>query len=263
MNKTKELSIDSVGILGAGKMGGAIAKGLSRHLSPKNIRVYDPVSNPELDGLVSYVSGPAELEQSELILICTKPQSLRGSVASFRGKGRYISIAAGVSLQDLEEAIAGSNRDCLARAMPNLAATIGESMTAVYAENSELTEIAREVFSCIGRVEVLQDEELMHAFTALCGSGPAFVCAFVQGLAEGGVAAGLSYDQALPLALQTIRGSVQLLLQDKEHPAQLRNKVTSPAGTTIAGLERLEAHAFGGALMDAVQAAANRSRELS
>ena len=119
------------------------------------------------------------------------------------------------------------------------------------------------IFSAVGQVVRVKSEDWMHAVTGLSGSGPAFVLAVIQALAEGGVLAGLPYDTALQLARETVLGTAHLLRESNLHPAQLRNQVTSPGGTTIAGLQELESGGVPGTLMRAVAAAAERSRELA
>jgi len=146
--------------------------------------------------------------------------------------------------------------------MPNISALVGQSVSGVYCEDPDLLETAKSIFSEIGFALEVQKEELLHAITGLSGSGPAFVFAFMQALAEGGVLCGLSYESALQLAAHTLRGAADLAISTGEHPDVLRNRVTSPGGTTIAGLLELEEAGFHAAIMNAVEASARRSREL-
>ena len=148
--------------------------------------------------------------------------------------------------------------------MPNTPATVGAGITAIslgsYAQSIH-GEIAKQLFSAVGEV-VEVPETLMDAVTGLSGSGPAYVALMVEALSDGGVAAGLPRAIATQLALQTIRGTVQLLQETKIHPAELKDRVTSPGGTTIAGVTALEDGGFRAALIKAVAAAAKRSQEL-
>lgn len=172
-----------------------------------------------------------------------------------------ISILAGVSLQQLEMAFPQLP---VIRAMPNTPATVGAGMTAISLgarTRDRDRQIAQQLFAAVGEV-VEVPESLMDAVTGLSGSGPAYVALMVEALADGGVAAGLPRKIANQLALQTVRGTVQLLQETKMHPAELKDQVTSPGGTTIAGVTELERAGFRAGLIQAVQAAAKRSQEL-
>ncbi len=172
-----------------------------------------------------------------------------------------ISVLAGVTLSHLEAAFPQLP---VIRVMPNTPATVGAGMTAItlgaYTYKNHL-EIARQLFSAVGEV-VEVPETLMDAVTGLSGSGPAYVAMMIEALADGGVAAGLPRAIANQLALQTVLGTAQLLHETKLHPAELKDRVTSPGGTTIAGVAQLEKAAFRSALIEAVKAATLRSHEL-
>jgi pyrroline-5-carboxylate reductase len=148
--------------------------------------------------------------------------------------------------------------------MPNTAAIALAGATAIAAGShatSEDVEIARTLFQAVGRVVVL-DESLLDAVTGLSGSGPAYVMVMIEALADGGVKVGLGRDAALLLAAQTVYGAAKLQLETGEHPGRLKDMVTSPGGTAIAGLHTLEAGGLRRTLIDAVEAASNRSAEL-
>ena len=172
-----------------------------------------------------------------------------------------VSILAGVPLSQLETAFRGLP---VIRTMPNTPATIGAGVTAIcagsYTKANHLDK-AGQLFSAVGEV-VEVPESLMDAVTGLSGSGPAYVAIMVEALADGGVAAGLPRAVAQKLALQTVLGTAQLLQETKIHPAELKDRVTSPGGTTIAGVAELEKAGFRSALIQAVKAATNRSQEL-
>jgi pyrroline-5-carboxylate reductase len=172
-----------------------------------------------------------------------------------------ISIVAGVSLEVLEGSLPNSR---VIRVMPNTPTLVGAGMAAL-APGSGVTPddltLALDMFGSVGQAVVVE-ERLMDAVTGLSGSGPAFVAVFIEALADGGVKMGLPRPLALTLAIQTVRGTARLCHQEQLHPAVLKDLVTSPGGTTIAGLHALESSGFRGAVMDAVTAAAARSKEL-
>jgi pyrroline-5-carboxylate reductase len=172
-----------------------------------------------------------------------------------------ISILAGVSIAQLETAFPDR---AVVRAMPNTPATVGAGMTAIATGSHVSTqdlELATQLFQAVGQV-VTVPEALMDAVTGLSGSGPAYIAIAIEALADGGVAAGLPREIANKLALQTVLGTAQLLNESHLHPAQLKDRVTSPGGTTIAGVTKLEQAGFRAALITAVIAAAQRSQEL-
>jgi pyrroline-5-carboxylate reductase len=207
-------------------------------------------------------------EQSrEVVLLAVKPQVF-SAIAQELGDmiitdhlPLIVSILAGVTLSQLEAAFP---QFPIIRAMPNTPATVGAGMTAICLgayTNAKHQQIAQQVFSAVGEV-VEVSETLMDAVTGLSGSGPAYVALLVEALADGGVAAGLPRAVANQLALQTVLGTAQLLRETKMHPAELKDRVTSPGGTTIAGIAQLERGAFRSALIEAVKAATQRSQEL-
>ena len=173
-----------------------------------------------------------------------------------------ISVAAGVPIEALEGRLPTGAR--VVRAMPNTPATVQAGATAIaggaHAREDDVR-VARELFEAVGRVVVL-DESLLDAVTGLSGSGPAYVMLIIEALADGGVKVGLHRDTALLLAAQTVFGSAQLLLETGEHPGRLKDMVTSPGGTAIAGLHTLESGALRKTLIDAVESATKRAAEL-
>jgi pyrroline-5-carboxylate reductase len=174
-----------------------------------------------------------------------------------------ISIAAGVPLAAMESCIEKNMR--LIRVMPNIAAAVKEAATAIAAgehATKEDVELAMEIFSSIGKCVFLKENYLMDAITGLSGSGPAYIFLIVDALADAGVKMGLSRQESLFLAAQTVLGAAKLLIETQEHPGQLKDKVTSPGGTAIAGLATLESGGLRTTLINAVEAATNRSKEL-
>jgi pyrroline-5-carboxylate reductase len=172
-----------------------------------------------------------------------------------------ISILAGVTLGKLESIFASK---AVVRAMPNTPAQVGAGITVLSANqtvSAEQLNTARKIFQSVGEVIELP-ESLMNAVTGLSGSGPGYVAVMIEALADGGVAAGLPRAIASKLAIQTVLGTAQLLVKSGLHPAQLKDQVTSPGGTTIAGIAQLERSGVRSGLIEAVVAAAKRAQEL-
>ncbi len=262
------MSTATIGFLGLGAMGGSIARGISVAKPQLPLLAVDPrfpVEGP-VEGIATarWCSSALDLEaRSDLLFLCVKPGEMEGLCRGLVGGKKYVSIAAGIPMDRLQAWIPRTETGQIARVMPNLAAQVAQSVSAIYCPDPTLGVEVADLMRAVGFVVTLQKEELMHALTGLSGSGPAFVFAFIHALAEGGTAEGLSYQQALEAAAHTVRGAAELLIRTGEHPARLRNQVTSPGGTTIAGLEELEGRAFHSAVSAAVRAAARRSRELA
>lgn len=205
-------------------------------------------------------------DATEVVLLAVKPQIFSAIAQELGSVGTdssplVVSILAGVPINQLEAAFPHTP---VIRAMPNTPATVGVGITAISLgayTNAHHQKIAIKLFSAVGQV-VEVPENLMDAVTGLSGSGPAYVALMVEALADGGVAAGLPRGIANQLALQTVLGTATLLNESKLHPAELKDRVTSPGGTTIAGIVQLEKAAFRSALIEAVIAATARSQEL-
>lgn len=205
--------------------------------------------------------------QADTLLLAIKPQMLAAVAADLAAHGPQdatplgLSILAGVPLARLEAAFPGW---AMVRAMPNTPATVGAGITALavgVSTTADQRARARAIFASVGDV-VEVPESLMDAVTALSGSGPGYVALIVEALADGGVAVGLPRATALQLAIQTLKGTAELLQQSQMHPGVLKDRVTSPGGTTIAGIAQLEAAGLRSALIEAVRAAHRRSVEL-
>jgi pyrroline-5-carboxylate reductase len=200
---------------------------------------------------------------AEIMLLAVKPQSLNAAAIGLANAPAdcIVSILAGVTLAQLEVMFPSKS---IVRAMPNTPAQVGAGVTAI-APNASVTtaqlESVRKIFEAIGTV-VEVAESLMNAVTGLSGSGPAYVALMIESMADGGVAAGLPRAIAMQLATQTVLGTAQLLSETKLHPAQLKDQVTSPAGTTIAAIAQLEKAGFRSAMIEAVLAATRRADEL-
>jgi len=264
-----------IGFIGGGVMAEAL---LSRLLAkeiyqPGEVLVSDPQATrrsflkQEYGVAVTSDNQQTFTSASEVVMLAVKPQvfgAIAPELSAIIGKGHspvVVSILAGVSLKQLETAFPQMS---LIRAMPNTPATVGAGMTAVCANahtTSDQKNIAQQMFSTVGEV-VEVPESLMDAVTGVSGSGPAYVALMVEALADGGVASGLPRAIAYQLAIQTVLGAAQLLQETKIHPAELKDRVTSPGGTTIAGITQLERAGFRSAVIEAVRAATQRSQEL-
>jgi pyrroline-5-carboxylate reductase len=263
------------GLIGGGVMGEALLSRLINQNIYKSSEII--VSEPSFvrrellakKYAVNVVGENTEVFNSggEVLFLAIKPQvftSVTQEISSVISQSHFpliVSILAGVTLGQLEAAFVGLP---VVRAMPNTPATVGAGITAICAgkdTQANHLEKARQLFSAVGEV-VEVSESLMDAVTGLSGSGPAYVALMVEALADGGVASGLPRPIAQQLALQTVLGTATLLQETKIHPAELKDRVTSPGGTTIAGIAELEKAAFRSALIQAVRAATNRSQEL-
>jgi len=260
-------------IIGGGNMGEAILKGLiaAQLIKPQQITVTDIIEvrlgylrdTYTVQALTDNVTAVAP---ADLIILAVKPQdiaqTIQGMASVVDDQKVVISIAAGVSTAKIESAFGKPVR--VVRVMPNTPALVlaGAAGLCVGSHATPVDlEVARILFDALGRTVVVA-EYLMDAVTGLSGSGPAYIFVLIEALADGGVKMGLSREAALTLAAQTVYGSAKLLLETGLHPGELKDRVTSPAGTTIAGLHALEARAFRGAVIDAVERATLRSREL-
>lgn len=202
-------------------------------------------------------------EASEVLLLAVKPQVLDVAIAELspHPENIVVSILAGVALSKLEAAFP---QKPVIRVMPNTPAMVGAGISAVAPGThvrSQHIQQARAILEAVGEV-VEVPETQMDAVTGLSGSGPAFVAIAIEALADGGVASGLPRATALKLAIQTVLGTAKLIRETNMHPAELKDRVTSPGGTTIAGVAELESVGFRSALIEAVKAACDRSREL-
>jgi pyrroline-5-carboxylate reductase len=264
--------IKKIAFIGGGQMAEAMIGGLlaGQVCSADVIWATDPVPErrDRLQGQFGIRVGSANRDAvawADVVILAVKPQALSAvlrELGSILAHALVISIVAGVKIPTIVEQISGGGR--VIRAMPNIPALVREGMTALTL-GSTVTEddsyVARMVFEVIGRV-VLVEERLMDAVTGLSGSGPAYVFQAIEALADGGVMMGLPRQTAELLAAQTVLGAARLVLETGAHPAQLKDRVASPGGTTIAGLHRLEQGGFRATLMAAVEAATMRSKEL-
>jgi len=260
-----------IGFIGSGRMASALLEGIlnAKIALAADILVTDKISAAadELSrrtGAKACASNSEVASKSGILILCVKPgdvpQALR-EAGDLSGK-LLISIAAGIPLRRLRDWAVGNPR--LIRVMPNTPALIGHGAAAyAAAEGATAVDLAAAdgIFGAVG-IAYKVKEELIDAVTGLSGSGPAFVYTVIEALADGGVLMGLPRDISLRLAAQTVLGAAAMTLQTGLHPAQLRDQVASPGGTTIAGLEALEEAGMRAALIGAVRAATERSGEL-
>lgn len=263
----------TIAIIGGGVMGRAFCQGLlgSGLSAPDQITVVEPEAEKrealqtEL-GVGCLADGRDAAPQADLLLLAVKPQVFAAVSERLRGRVRpealVISIMAGIPVSVIADALA---HDLVVRAMPNAAAQVRQSTTVWYAAAAvpqPLRAEAAVLLSGVGLAIEVQDEAMLDRATAVSGSGPAYVCLLAEALVEGAVAIGLYRDLALRLVAGTLAGTAALLAQPGAHPSLVRENITSPAGTTAAGLLALEARAFRAACIEAVQAAHTRTKEL-
>ncbi len=203
---------------------------------------------------------------ADVIILCVKPNVINDVLGDIQPalteKHLVISVAAGVPISNIQDKI--GQKVSLVRAMPNTPAVIQEGVTALSGcsgLSSECLGMAKKIFGSVGKVVVV-DESLMDAVTGLSGSGPAYIYLAIEALIDGGVRVGLPRNVAHILAVQTVLGTAKMVSETGEHPAVLKDRVTSPGGTTIAGLQRLEEGGLRATLIEAIEAAAHRSHEL-
>lgn len=263
--------LTGIAFLGGGVMAGAILRSLldAGVATPGQVAVSEPAPARRAElaalGVRATATGPEAVKGAETILLCVKPGIIPAALTEARDalspNAVIISIAAGVRLRQLEELAPGVP---VIRVMPNAAIQVGAGASAFCRgthASQEHGERVRRIFGAGGRcVEVTEAQ--MDAVTGLSGSGPAYVCLIIEALADGGVRMGLPRDVALELAAQTVLGGATLVLETGDHPAQWKDRVATPGGTTIAGLEALEAAGVRSGLIRAVRAATERSAEL-
>jgi pyrroline-5-carboxylate reductase len=218
-------------------------------------------------GTSTFESNAEVVRNSDVVILAVKPQTMAGVLAELRPlitpEHLVVSVAAGVGLSTLAEGLGGDRR--IARAMPNTPALVGEGAAAYCLGPAARPGDEATVAECLNAVglAIRVPESQLDAVTGLSGSGPAFVYIMIEALADGGVRAGLPREVAMALAAQTVLGAARMVLETGHHPGYLKDQVTSPAGTTIAGVHALERAGVRAGLIDAVEAAYRRSVELA
>lgn len=260
-----------IAVIGGGVMGEAIVAGWLKAgaVDPAAVWVVEP-SGPRREALaslagVNVVPAADEVPTAELVMLAVKPQVLESvvlGITDILAGSLVVSIAAGISTARLESLMPEGT--AVVRVMPNTPAMVGEGMALVSAGGSatdEQTEVVRELFAALGDAVVL-DERYQNAGTAVSGSGPAYFALIVDALARAGVAQGLTREVAQRLAIQTMRGTAELLASSGMHPEALVDSVSSPGGTTIAAVNVLEDRGVRAAFAEAVRANVKRAEEL-
>jgi len=260
-----------LGVIGCGKMGSALLKGIlsKKIVNPDQVKVFDTYTEAadllvgDL-GVSSVTSNDEVIAQSDTVLLCVKPQGLLEMLASLGDVSDrlLISIAAGIRISNIEAAV--ENRHRIIRVMPNTPALVGKGASA-FALGTTATEtdseVARELLSAVGYVTEVS-EKLLDPVTALSGSGPAYIFAMIESMVNAATELGLDEQVAHDLAVHTVSGAAELILKTGDSPTLLRENVTSPNGTTFAALESLKANHFDSTINKAIKAACDRSIEL-
>ena len=255
------------GFIGCGNMGGALARALAK--TTKDVMIADP--SPAAKAFAAEIGcayGPNELvAQCDRIFLAVKPHIVEGALTQLRPilakrKPTLISMAAGVTISQIES-WAGTDLPII-RIMPNTPAAVGKGMITycpnALVEDAVLADFLSDMVMA-GQFDRL-DESLMDAATAVTGCGPAFMYMFMEAMADAGVACGLPRAKAQQYAAATMAGAAEMVLQTGRHPGELKDAVCSPGGSTIVGVRTLEEHGFRGAVMDCVDNAYIRSKEL-
>jgi pyrroline-5-carboxylate reductase len=262
------------GFIGAGNMAETLLGGLiaSDQAKPANITCSDvrPQRLKELEnryGIQTTTDNNTVIRSSEIVIYAVKPQVMADVLKETAGdldiSKLIISIAAGVPLAAIQAVVDKDLR--LIRAMPNLCVAVREGATAITAgphAKPEDIDQAKAIFDAVGRCVFLKENHLLDVVTGLSGSGPGYIFLIIEALADAGVKMGLSRPEARELSSQTVLGAAKMVLTSDAHPAELKDMVTSPGGTTIAGLHALEKGGLRATLMDAIEAATLRSEEL-
>jgi len=262
----------TIGFIGTGNMGEALIRGLLRAgvADPQQVLGSDPRDErraflDETYAIRTTADNKQVAREADILVLSVKPQVMERVLEeigpTIHAHALVVSIAAGVPISAIEARLPQAR---VIRTMPNTPALVGAGATAIamggHATQDDVAS-ARRIFDSVGMTVVL-DEAQMDAVTGLSGSGPAYMFLIIEALSDAGVKVGLSRHQAQALAAQTVLGSAKLLIETGEHPGRLKDMVTSPGGTAIAGLHTLEAGGLRTTLMDAVEAATKRSREL-
>ena len=264
-----------ISFIGGGNMAQALISGLvSCGVKPSLITVADPSSDAReqlvakgLNTVDPTADAKAAVIGADIVVLAVKPQVMKVVVSGFADvldTQLVISVAAGLSTALLSNMLGGYSN--IVRAMPNTPAMIQMGATGLYGTDNisaEQKQLATAVMEASGLVMWVDNEEHMHAVTAVSGSAPAYMFYFIEAMVDGGVALGLDKEQASALAMQTMLGAAKMALGSEDAPSELRRKVTSPNGTTQAAIESMQANDISRQIVEAMQACADRSQALS
>jgi pyrroline-5-carboxylate reductase len=265
-------SNDRLAILGAGNIGASIAKGLihTNRFSPEQItltrRRLHLLDDFKALGVIVHATNPEAVRNSRTIIIAVEPKRINELLKEIDAELQaerhvLISVVSGVSIKQIRDHI--SHEVAIVRAMPNTAIAIGESMTCLASnqKNSEALDIARSIFDTVGKTKILEEEQFTAA-TALGACGVAFFLRAIRAAGQGGIQIGFHAEDALEIAAQTAKGAASLVLQMGNHPESEIDKVTTPEGCTIVGLNQLEHEGFNSAMIKAIVCSADKAKEL-
>ncbi|MDN5802512.1 MAG: pyrroline-5-carboxylate reductase [Psychrobacter sp.] len=264
-----------ISFIGGGNMAQALISGLvSCGIKPSSITVADPSSEVReqlaakgLSTVDPTADATAAITDADIVVLAVKPQVMKPVVSAFADaldNQLVISVAAGLSTDLLSDMLNGYGN--IVRAMPNTPAMIQMGATGLYGTDNitaEQKQLATAVMEASGLVMWVDNEEHMHAVTAVSGSAPAYMFYFIESMVDGAVALGLDKEQASALAMQTMLGAAKMAMGSDDAPAELRRKVTSPNGTTQAAVESMQANDIGRQIVEAMQACYDRSQALS
>jgi len=263
-----------VGFIGAGNMGEVLIRGLIQSGKVQKTDIIASDASPDrlnyisnTYGIRTSTSNVEVVENASIVIIAVKPQNIDDlldelSHSSHEGH-LFISIAAGITTEKLAAKM--HHQSGIIRVMPNAPASVLAGIAALYPGRNishEDLQRAVSIFECVGKAVVIKNEALMDVVTGLSGSGPAFVFLMIESLSDAGVQLGISRRESSILAAQTVYGAAKMLIETGRHPSELKDVVATPGGTTFAGLKMLEKGNFRSTVMDAVEAATARSREL-
>lgn len=256
-----------IGFIGLGNMGGAVAQAVAKAdntellLSDHNQAKAENLQ-AELGGQI--MSNEAIADQADVIFLGVKPHLIQPLLQGLtnhikhNAEAVWISMAAGIKIESITDYIPSHN---IIRMMPNTPIKLGQGMVSFTTENKALVALFEDLLAYGGQLKYL-DEHLMDAASAIAGSGPAYVYEFIESLIDAGIQNGLSFETSRLLATQTLLGASQMVLDSTTHPAELKHQVTSPAGSTIAGLVALEKNQFRYSIIEAVNQAVEKNKEL-
>ncbi len=266
---------EKIGFIGAGKMAEALVRGLlySGTVKKKDLLLSDKDKDrlgyiKKTYGVQTTTSNREIAGTCDIVIFSVKPGTVAGILEDIKqnisSKKIYVSIAAGITTSFIKSRIKKDIK--IARVMPNTPCLVLEGVCGIYFSEHFTTDERSKInniFSSVGKTEVFTDESYINAVTGLSGSGPAFVSLFLESMADGGVKMGLSRETAIKLAAQTVLGSAKMVLEAGIKPSELKDMVSSPDGTTIEGVHVLEDKGIRNAVISAVEASTNRSREIS
>lgn len=269
---TARKAID-IGFIGGGNMTEAMVRGLlASGFAASSLLVAEPDATRRRAMAKRYKvavtdDNSAAVGSSRTVVLAVKPQILAGVLEGLRpnvtGRELFVSIAAGVMLAKLEKGLGASAR--VVRVMPNTPCLVGKGASVICAGSRATAadvKLVKKMFAAVGDAHVIKDEKLLHLVTALSGSGPAYVYRFAEALIEAAAKGGMERDLARALTFQTLAGAAAMMIETGQEPADLRRAVSSPGGTTLAGLASLDDKGFVDTVKSAVAAAARRSVEL-